>query len=103
MRTVARWLVLAAALVYGGAFFLGGAMSMLQDPEIFHLAMQHFAATIGLPSAALAALFLVVFLEHTSGAIEFEAIGFKFKGASGPIVMWALAFIVITIAIKLLW
>jgi hypothetical protein len=57
-----------AAIVYGGAFFVGGATSMLQDAELYRLALQHFAATIGLPSAALAAICLVVFLENTSGA-----------------------------------
>jgi hypothetical protein len=62
-RSVARWLVLVAAVIYGGAFFVGGAVTMLQDPEMYRLALNHFSATIGLPSAALAALCLVVFLE----------------------------------------
>lgn len=82
---------------------MGGAVSMLQDPEMYRLALNHFSATIGLPSAALAALCLVVFLEQTSGAIEFEGFGFKFKGASGPIVLWVFSFLAIAAAIKVLW
>lgn len=103
LRMVAGWLVLIAAVIYGGAFLVGGAITMLNDPEMYRLALEHFAATIGLPSAALAALCLVVFLERTSGPIEFEGLGFKFRGASGPIVMWVFAFLAMTAAIRVLW
>lgn len=75
---------------------------MLMNPLVFEIALNHFAATVGLPSAALAAL-CVVFLESTTGRIEFEGLGFKFKGASGPIVLWVVCFLAIAAAIKLLW
>jgi hypothetical protein len=64
---------------------------------------QHFAAAVGLPIAALAALCLVFLLESTAGRIEFEAVGFKFRGASGPIILWVIAFLAIAAAIKMLW
>lgn len=67
------------------------------------LGLQHFAAAIGLPFAALAALGLVTLFETRSGPIEFEALGLKFKGASGPIIFWVLSFLAIAVAIKLLW
>ena len=76
---------------------------MLNTSELFEVMVTHFAAVVGLPCAALAALGLVMFLEQTSGAIEFEGLGFKFKGASGPIVMWVISFMAMTTAIKILW
>jgi hypothetical protein len=89
--------------VFGGAFIVGGAASILTNPAVFQVALDHFAATVGLPSAALAALCIVVFLESSTGPIEFEGMGFKFKGASGPIVLWAFCFLTMAGTIKLLW
>ena len=65
--------------------------------------LNHFAATVGLPSAALASLCLVMFLEQASGPIEFEGLGFKFKGASGPVVLWGFCFLIMVGAIRLDW
>jgi len=39
----------------------------------------------------------------TEGQIKFDALGFHFEGASGPIVMWVICFLAITLAIKVLW
>lgn len=103
IRRVAHWLVLAGGVIFGGAFIVGGAVTMLINPDLLDIAFAHFAATIGLPSAALAALCIVVFLESSSGPIEFEGVGFRFKGASGPIVLWILVFLSIAGAIKLLF
>jgi hypothetical protein len=76
---------------------------MLNSPDLYQIMLKHFAATVGLPSAALASLCLVMFLEQTSGPIEFEGLGLKFKGASGPVVLWAFCFLAIVGAIKLVW
>ena len=64
---------------------------------------KHFAAIIGLPCAAIVAFAIVVFLRQTEGPIEFEAVGFKFKGASGQVAMWIACFLAIALAIWLLW
>jgi hypothetical protein len=42
-------------------------------------------------------------LGETSGAIEFEGLGFKFKPTSAPWVPWVFAFLAIAAAIKVLW
>lgn len=63
----------------------------------------HFAAIIGLPGSAAVAFILVVFLRQTEGPIEFEGLGFKFKGAAGQVIMWAVCFWAIAGAIKMLW
>ncbi|MGE5218707.1 MAG: hypothetical protein ACM3SP_17060 [Chloroflexota bacterium] len=49
IRRIAQWLILIGGAVLAGAFVFGGAISMLQDPELYRLALDHFAATIGLP------------------------------------------------------
>jgi len=75
-----------------------------RDPAYEDLILkQHFDAVIGIPCAGFAAFAIVVFLRQTDGPIEFESLGFKFKGAAGQVVMWALCFLVMILAIKLLW
>jgi uncharacterized membrane protein len=64
---------------------------------------KHFSAVVGLPLASLAALFVVAILEVTTGTIEFEGFGFKFRGASGPIILWVICYLTIATTIKLLW
>lgn len=46
---------------------------------------EHFLSLVGMPFCALFALVVVTLFRATYGAIEFEALGFRFKGASGPI------------------
>lgn len=69
----------------------------------FAILQDHFVAVVGLPLAAVAALFVVLILRSTQGPIEFGAAGLSFKGASGSIVLWLLCFLGIALAIKLLW
>jgi len=45
----------------------------------------------------------VVFLRQTDGPIEFNGLGFEFKGASGQVAMWVVCFLAIAGAIKFLW
>lgn len=63
----------------------------------------HFAAIIGLPSAAAVSFAIVVVLRQTDGPIEFEALGFKFKGTAGQVVMWIACFLAIALAIRMCW
>jgi len=67
------------------------------------LALNHFPAVIGLPAAAAASFVVVLLLRNTEGPIEFEGLGFKFKGASGPVVLWVFVFLAIAAAIRMLW
>jgi hypothetical protein len=70
---------------------------------ISELLRDHYVFFVGLPFAALIAYFLVSTLESAKGKVEFEALGMKFKGASGPIVMWVLVFLSLIVAIRLVW
>jgi len=64
---------------------------------------ENFAGTVVMAFAALVALFVVLLLQYSAGNIEFEMPGFKFRGASGPVVLWVLCFLAVSAAIKLLW
>ncbi len=74
-----------------------------KTPLFRHPLKQQYGATIGMPMSAIAAFCIVTLLRATSGPIEFEALGFKFRGASGPIVMWFVCFLSMIFAMWLLW
>jgi hypothetical protein len=73
------------------------------SPELATFLRDHFSVTVGLPFAAVVSLLVILVLRETTGKLEFEAIGFKFRGASGPVVLWVLCYLAITLSIKLLW
>lgn len=73
------------------------------NEEFLDLYKKNFLVIIGLPLAAAISLFLVLILEYSKGPIEFNAFGFSFKGASGPLIMWVICFLAIAAAFKLLW
>ncbi len=77
--------------------------SFWTDKQWIDMAIEHASAAAGLPIAAVTAFLLVSVLQVTTGKVEFEGIGFKFRGASGPIVLWIACFIAMVIGIKILW
>ena len=79
------------------------AATLNKDAVYFSILIKHYPATIGLPISALAALVLVFVLEYSTGPIEFEGLGFKFKGAAGPLVFWIACFLAINLSIATLW
>jgi hypothetical protein len=99
--------VLRSAILGALGIFAGIMLYHILDAETVGffdtIITEHPAATIGLPLVAMGSLGVVLLLRSTTGPVEFEAIGFKFRGASGPIVMWIAVFLVIAIAIKMLW
>jgi len=104
LKMVTFWMVIAGTGLASAAFLVSTLQLLLFERDIaLDIITQHFAATVGLPFAAIAALVLVIVLEASSGPVEFEALGFRFKGASGQVVLWIAVFLAITLAIKLLW
>lgn len=101
-RRVFTWIIgLGTLLVVGIALYYCCIKGF--KPEIFSIITEHYAVIIGMPCAAVASLIVVVLLGASYGALEFEAIGFKFKGASGPVVLWILCYLAIAASIKILW
>lgn len=83
--------------------FWGIELRDTTDPITLHIVTEHFPAVIGLPMAGIASFIVVVLLKHVHGPIEFEGLGFRFSGASGPVAMWIACFLAIVMSIKLLW
>jgi hypothetical protein len=104
LRVVVVILTLVGITFVGGIFlyYLGSDIAKAQ-PWMMEVFRKHPAAILGLPTGALASLGIVLLLEVKSGRIEFEGFGFKFRGASGEIILWVICFLAIISAIKLLW
>jgi hypothetical protein len=74
------------------------------SPNYFLVSVRHFPAVVGLPMAGVASLFIVMVCKIVSGEkLAFSALGFKFEGASGPIALWVMCFLAMTLAIFMLW
>ena len=103
-RRVFGWVALVAAGVWGT--FMGGFLayhSLQPDDWMLHLVEKQFPAMILVPMSALGSLCLVLLLRLSSGPLEFKALGFEFRGASGQVVLWVVCFIALILSIKLLW
>lgn len=64
---------------------------------------EHLPSVIGLPIAAISALVIVTVLRTVAGPIECKVLAFELKGAAGPIIMWMLCFLAMTLAIMKTW
>jgi hypothetical protein len=103
-RVIVAGLVLVASAIVAGVFVYFLALDIAYaQPWMMEVFKEHTAAVLGLPLAAIAALALVLALETKSGRIEFEGFGFKFRGASGEVIMWVICFLAMASSIKLLW
>jgi hypothetical protein len=79
------------------------AFLLYQSGDLLLLAKAHPRAIIGVPWAGGAAFIVVLVLRTSFGDVKFKILETEFAGASGPIVMWVLCFLVEVLAIRLLW
>lgn len=96
---------MVALAAYGFAFVV---MQTIQpgDPRdnwMLGVLQAHYAATLGVPMSAAAALCIVLLLETAAGPIEIETPWLKFRGAAAPIVLWVCCFLAMTFALGWLW
>lgn len=65
---------------------------------------KHYAAVVGVPLSAITAFCIVLLLKMVNaGPIEMEALGFKFRGAAGPVILWIFCFLATILGLYLLW
>ena len=103
LKLIMSWVVVVVLTAFGvlaliGLFTVGKTEGVFWRDQI----RENFPVIIGLPMAGLGALFVSLVLQISSGPIEFEAVGIKFKGGSAPIVFWLLCFLAIAVAMKML-
>lgn len=109
LRKTASWIALVGTTslaVCFSSFLIYQTFNPEENPAENWLIEQmdeHFAATLGIPLSAITAACLVFLLKSTTGPIEFEFMGFKFRGASGPIVLWVVCFLAMIFGLWLLW
>ncbi len=105
IRQKVRWI--AVVLVGVIAIVAGVVISLVAISTkefILEQLTTHIRAIVGLPLAVIIAFFIVSVLDAgSSKPIEFNAIGFEFKGASGPIVLWIACFLAVVCSLWLLW
>ena len=103
LRKILSWAAVIGVITYGVLLFALFLVRGAGAEQMDDLVLTHYPTVVGLPSAAAAALFVVLVLKAAAGPIEFEALGFKFKGASGPVVLWVMCFLAIVLAIRVVW
>lgn len=62
-----------------------------------------FAAVVGIPFSMVVAGGIVLFFRGLHGPIEVQSGPLRFAGATGPVILWILSFLAITISLWLLW
>lgn len=103
-RAIAGWLVFLGTGTFSVVFlFFLVYHSWGTDSWIVEIVKNHFLATVGLPLAAIASTCIVFLFKFVAGEIELEGLGFKFRGAAAPVILWVICFLSIAGAIKLLW
>ena len=77
------WIIFGLSIIYGYRLWWDAPI----DPSFVPFMCVGFAVIV--------AFTIVLTLRYATGEIEFEAPGFKFKGASGPILLWVVCFLAI--------
>ena len=108
MKRLAIRFLLGGIILLGAYGFLFVIFQSLKpgDPGanwVLSVLYLHYAAALGVPMSAVAALCIVLILETAAGPIEIETPWFKFRGAAAPVIVWMLCFLVMTMAMAILW
>ncbi len=104
LQIIMSWIVVIILTSFG-IFALVGLTSVHETPGDYWktLIREQFPVLVGLPMAGLGALFVTLILRISTGPLEFELAGLKFKGGAAPIVFWIVCFLSIVLSIRMLW
>lgn len=98
-----KWVAISGACILGAVYLFWLIWGFNYDMRFIDIMYLHLAAVMGIPGAIIVAFVIVSVLENVSGPIKFEGLGFKFEGASGPIIMWVIVFLSLVGGIRILW
>jgi hypothetical protein len=104
LRWFATWAIVLLMVVSAFLALFLVVQVFYRDPAQYgKFVYDHIRAVVGVPMAAASAFCVVLFLEVRGGPMEFEAMGFSFRGAAAPAVIWIFAFLAFASVIRLLW
>jgi len=104
LRAFSTWAVIVGMTISGFASMALIIKLLWTKPEVYErLIITNVRGVVGIPLAAASAFCIILLLEARAGRIEFEAVGFKFRGASAPAIIWIFAFLAVVVGIRLLW
>ena len=104
MRIYSFWLAIISGTMVGLILLVFYTKELFKENSwLIEIYKEHFVAAIGLPLCAVLALIVVIVFRNQDGNIKVSALGFKFEGSSGEIIMWVIIFLAEAIALKLLW
>ena len=97
--------VIAFCAVFGAILYIGGLAYLFLSKPLWMIMIlkKHFAAVVIPPLMMVGAIMVVVSLRISEGPIKFKILGFEFEGASAPIIMWALVYMIFLASVQLLW
>ena len=103
-RKIGIWmasLLITFQIVVSGAMFY----AMLRIDGLFEAVVrEHFAGIFGSAMSVMTAMVIVVIFRVAAGPLEFDTpLGFKFKGASGPVVLWVFTYLACVAGMAALW
>lgn len=73
------------------------------SPDTWALLQHQWLAVILFPSACFATLVVVLILDKVSGTMEISGLGFSFKGAAAPVIIWGFLVLIMAGSLALLW
>ena len=104
LQLIMSWIVIIILTIFGiYALFKLSSVHETKGEYWKTLISDQFPVLVALPMAGLGALFVTLILRISTGELEFDIAGLKFKGGAAPIVFWIICFLSIVISIQLLW
>ena len=88
------WGIIVGFAIFAAILFVALVAAIWSKwDEFLRQLAPHLVSITGLAGMGVAALFLVAGFENVYGPIKFSGPGFNFEGASGPLVLWVIAFL----------
>lgn len=103
LKQIFSWLAAIAIMVVHTYLAISILTIVKEDTNWIEIAKEHTAATLGIPLAGTASLFLVLVLQIISGQVEFKIFNIEFKGATSQAIIWIFSYLGIIFSIYLLW
>lgn len=103
LRFAAVYALLLLFLLATLGLLVAAVVELLASEVWRHVLREHFAAVIGLPAAAMTALFLVLGLHQTMGRMEIDLPGLKLRGAAAGILLWTGSFVAMGLVLARVW